>query len=373
MGTKGGFSSSSLVGLLAFAVCLLIMFLNDAALTSSTAGLVRQTAAVTTAGAGETNVSLLQSEIQSLKSELQVIKELLMEKSSSSQNNAVSSSTTTSSNFNYPNGNSRLLTAGQMKERMQLPCNYVHDGYYVGDSNELLHQVYRSLMEITDDDAVPVFIEVGGHDGITKSLSLKASRCLHMNTLLIEASPANFNILQQTRGSYDITVHAALCDGESIQIVDNVENSGETKVSNTAANGVQVKCTTIDDEMDRLKETLPEHLREKLHIIMLSFDIEGHEPFAIDGITKYSPKKAFIEIRHLNAEHKNKIKNWAAGHQLFTDAWNVNDACLNFHHPMLGPSPSADLKELFYGARQGVPEHTWLTSRVGKSYMFYGE
>ena len=55
----------------------------------------------------------------------------------------------------------------------------------------------------------------GGHDGITKSLTLKSSRCLGVNTLLIEGSPNNYRTLKNTR-PYDWTVNAALCDGDFI-------------------------------------------------------------------------------------------------------------------------------------------------------------
>ena len=79
---------------------------------------------------------------------------------------------------------------------MRLPCNYVHDGWYIEDSNEVLnYQVYQSLITMNDDDDIPVMIECGGHDGITKSISLKSSICLNMNTLLIEGSPTNFNAM----------------------------------------------------------------------------------------------------------------------------------------------------------------------------------
>ncbi|MGK3762146.1 MAG: hypothetical protein ACI8RD_014464 [Bacillariaceae sp.] len=44
------------------------------------------------------------------------------------------------------------------------------------------------------DDVIPVLVECGGHDGITKSLTLKASMRLNMNTMLIEGSPFNFNV-----------------------------------------------------------------------------------------------------------------------------------------------------------------------------------
>ena len=70
------------------------------------------------------------------------------------------------------------------------PCNYAHDGYYFRESNTIMEQVYQTLLELDDDD-IPVVIECGGHDGISKTLSLNPSVCFHMNTFLIEANPSN--------------------------------------------------------------------------------------------------------------------------------------------------------------------------------------
>jgi len=270
---------------------------------------------------------------------------------------------------------SGLLTVRQMKQQLKLPCNYVHDGFYIGDSNEVLNQVYQSIMEL-DDDVVPVLVECGGHDGITKSTTLKASMCLNMNTLLIEASPSNFNILQQSR-SYDFTVNAALCSGDSVQIVENSGNSGQTHMASEAEAKkrglVTVKCTSIDAELDKLRATLPANQRDKLEFIFLVLDIEGQEPFAIEGIVKYRPHKAFMEIKHLPQEHKDKIARWAESHKLVMGEHcsSGQDACYNFH-PLVRDKPS-HLKALFYGARNALPEHTYATAQAAKACMFYGE
>jgi len=266
-----------------------------------------------------------------------------------------------------------LLTVRQMKERMKLPCNYVHDGYYIAQSNEVLNQVYQSLMEL-DDDVIPVLIEVGGHDGITKSLSLKASICLEMNTLLIEASPTTYRVLQQTRGNHDMTVNAALCEGESVQLVENEVNSGQTHVATgrqQQQGTVTVQCTTIDTEIDKLQARLPVDQRGKLRLVFLVLDVEGHEPTAVDGIRKHVPLKAMIETKMLNKQSKSKIKGWAEKYNLHGKMCGRFDKCYNFH-PLIEDKPS-HLKSLLYGARKGLPKHTFKTSEASKSYMYYGE
>lgn len=266
---------------------------------------------------------------------------------------------------------SGLLTAGQMKQKMKLPCNYVHDGFYLKDSNEVLNQVYQSLMEL-DDDAVPVIVECGGHDGISKSLSLKSSTCLAMNTLLIEASPSNYNILKQTR-SYDLTVNAALCDGDSVELVENAGNSGGTHVATGEQQGtVSVRCTSLDAELDKLQDLLPAEQRSKLQLIFLVLDIEGHEIFAIDGIQKYSPQKVFMEVKYKNPTDSEKLQAWARRHALTGEnCLSSQDKCYNFH-PLVKDEPP-HLKALMYGARSEIPEHTYRTSVASKAYMYYGQ
>lgn len=266
---------------------------------------------------------------------------------------------------------SGLLTVRQMKERMVLPCNYVHDGFYLKDSNEVLNQVYQSLMEL-DDDIIPVVIECGGHDGITKSQSLKSSRCLAMNTLLIEASPSNYNILKQTR-SYDFTVNAALCSGESVQLVESAVNSGQTHIASEKEKGVvSVKCTSIDAEVDKLRDMLPVEQQNKLQLIFLVLDIEGHEAIAIDGIQKYSPQKVFVEMKSKSQPDTEKIGRWAEQHGLTGDyCINSQDVCYNFH-PVIKDQPD-HLKSLLYGARTKIPINTYKTSEASQAYMFYGK
>jgi FkbM family methyltransferase len=270
-----------------------------------------------------------------------------------------------------------LLTVRQMKERMKLPCNYVHDGFYVFDSNEVLNQVYQSLMEL-DDDVIPVLVECGGHDGITKSLTLKASVCLAMNTLLIEASPSNYNILKQTRG-HDFTVNAALCNGESVELIEYHSNSGQTSIASAGTTvkrkrsqtPVTAKCTSIDAELDKLKTTLPEDQRDKLVLEFLVLDVEGHEPYAIDGIQKYRPSKVLMETKMLSETDQDKINNWASQHNLQGQEYGGNDHSYNFH-PRIKEKPK-HLKSLFYGARSKIPGDTYVTSEASQAYMFYGE
>ncbi|KAG7356290.1 methyltransferase FkbM domain containing protein [Nitzschia inconspicua] len=286
---------------------------------------------------------------------------------------------------------STLKTLGEIKRSMTLPCNYVHDGFFIPHSNEITNQVYQTLMELPDD-TVPVFIEVGGHDGITKSMSLKVSRCLQVNTMLIEASPTNYRVLEKAR-SYDITVNAALCEGNYAEMEESADNSGQSKLqgssgkSSSRAKTVRVPCTSIDTELDKLKATLPPQLKSKLKLVFLVLDVEGFEPVAIRGVNKYSPMKAYIEWTRVSDEDDDKMLKWAARHDLKGDFCGPleRDMCFNFHPTLFyeefgdetDPSSRTGLlpwmKDVFYGARFENPAHTATTSKASKSYMFYGE
>lgn len=297
----------------------------------------------------------------------------------------------TSMRYNH-SPTSPLKTLGEIKQSMTLPCNYVHDGFFVPHSNEITNQVYQTLMELQDDDIVPVFIEVGGHDGITKSMSLKVSRCLGVNTMLIEASPSNYRVLEKSR-RYDFTVNAALCEDEYAEMEESERNSGQSKVLGASeqvsskTRTVQVRCTTIDAELDKLKSMLPFHLQSKLELVFLVLDVEGFEPVAIKGIERYSPMKAYVEWTRVSDKDDKKMRKWAAWHNLKGDYCGPleRDMCFNFHPTLFydafgdendpssvkGPLPW--MKEVFYGARFEVPADTHVTSKVSKSYMFYGE
>ena len=263
-------------------------------------------------------------------------------------------------------------TAGEMKQMMRLPCNYVHDGFYLHQSNEILHQVYHSLLEM-DDSVVPLMIEVGGHDGITKSISLKASICLEMNVLLIEASPPNFNILKRSR-SYDTTVSAALCNQEFALIAENTANTGETHIGENGK--YKVNCTSLDAEIERIQAKIEaERGSKRVELIFLVLDVEKHEVEALKGLTKYTPRKAMIETTHLPTADMVWILEWAAKKGLRgqpCDAYSIaaTDTCYNFG---VDRTKAKTSYELLYTARKSLVKHSYLTSEVSKAYMFYGE
>eukprot|EP00977_Amphora_coffeiformis_P018897 scaffold6781_cov204-Amphora_coffeaeformis.AAC.12 len=274
----------------------------------------------------------------------------------------------------------RLWTVGEIKERMMLPCNYVHDGYYLEDSNEVLNQVHQSILYHLDDDIIPVVIECGGHDGITKSQTLKASRCLSVNTLLIEASPTTYHVLEKSRGPYDLTVNAALCDGESIQMVEDQVNSGATHVlrngedaTETDAVITQTRCTSIDAELDKIRDSLPEQKQDKLQLIFLVLDVEGYEATAINGIQKYSPHKVLMAVRNLDKPDQEKVAAWAESHHLEGQNCNKADTCYNFDPSIQDEESSERVRSLLYGARLGKPKNTYKTQEVSTSYFFYGD
>eukprot|EP00977_Amphora_coffeiformis_P010237 scaffold2376_cov188-Amphora_coffeaeformis.AAC.3 len=214
-----------------------------------------------------------------------------------------------------------------------------------------------SLLHDLDDDVIPILVEAGGHDGINKSLTLKASRCLAMNTLLIEASPHNYRVLRQARGKYDTTVNAALCEGKSVQMREQKINSGQTMVLQdgmTSKFGVTTaNCTSVDKELDKLRESLPLHQQGNLQLLLLILDVEGFETTAVKGVQKYRPHKAMVETKHMSPEEQGKIAAWATHHAL-TGRVRGFDTCFNFGptvEELQTQKSTHHLKDLFYGAR----------------------
>ncbi|KAL3918376.1 MAG: hypothetical protein SGILL_004263 [Bacillariaceae sp.] len=248
----------------------------------------------------------------------------------------------------------------------------------------MTNQIYQSLMTLDDDDIVPVVIEVGAHDGITKSMSLKASMCLQANVLLIEASPANYRVLEQAR-SYDTTVNAALCSGKYAAMEESDMNSGQSHLlsSGDSSSGdtrtVNVPCTTLDAELDKLKARLPRRLQSKLRLVFLVLDVEGFEATAMEGLKRYSPEKAYVEWTRVSEKEDKAMMKWAAGHNLHGDYCGPlkRDKCFNWDPTLFFGNKEKEalpwMRDVFYGARKEVPEHTATTSKVSGSYMFYGQ
>lgn len=266
-------------------------------------------------------------------------------------------------------------TVGDTRRLMQLPCNYVHDGRYIEESNEVLHQVYQTLTEFEDEDIVPVFIEVGGHDGITKSISLKSSVCLHVNTILIEASRVNYQVLERARPR-DTTIHAALCEEGTteIQLAEDRGNTGKSHVTlKGSRNTYTVPCTTLDQELDRFAQALPAEYRNKVQLVFLVLDIEGFEVTALKGLSKYHFKKAMIETKQQSRKQLAWLKEYtktddAVGCNYFH--LNEQDTCYNFHPEIRKSSVS---KELLYTARSSFVPNNAKTSVASKHYWFYGQ
>jgi hypothetical protein len=133
---------------------------------------------------------------------------------------------------------------------------------------------------------------------------------------------------------------------------ENKSNSGQNNiVSNTESvtkkgDVITTDCTSIDKELDKLKAQLPLYQRDKLELIFLVLDAEGHEATAIQGIKNYRPHKVIMEWKYIRQSNKAKISDWAMGHNLAGEECK-NDRCFNYH-PSINEKPS-HLKELFYG------------------------
>ena len=105
----------------------------------------------------------------------------------------------------------------------------------------------------------------------------------------------------------------------------------------------------------------------QLKLVFVIMDVEGHEPIAIQGLSKYKPSKVMMETKQLSFDDKSVIEKWALQHNLVgVECGDGGDTCYNFVNRKTFPS------EVFYGSRIEVPPNTYQTSDVSKSYMYYG-
>lgn len=160
--------------------------------------------------------------------------------------------------------------------------------------------------------------------------------------------------------------------------MENKKNTGETKITRDGSETsdklvLRTQCTSIDAEIDKLRDQLPPHLQSKIELIHLVLDVEGYEPIAINGIQKYSPRKAMMEENKHEDEDRAKIAKWAKSHGLVGQACSGMDTCYNYD-PMVEELEDELKKKLFYGARETfVKMNDWRTSKASKGYMYYGE
>ena len=71
------------------------------------------------------------------------------------------------------------LAAAEIKQQMVLPCNYMPDGFYMKEQQEIFPAELCHHDGGLGGHRVPILIEAGGHDGITNSTSLMSSICLN--------------------------------------------------------------------------------------------------------------------------------------------------------------------------------------------------
>ena len=196
----------------------------------------------------------------------------------------------------------------------------------------------------------------------------------HKPSSLIEASLSNYAVLQKSR-AYDTTVNAALCDSDFVDLIDHPINSGETKLIANGKSGknlaatARVACTTLDDEIDAMRRTLPGFGKEyTMALIFLVLDVEGSEEVAINGIQRYAPSKAMVEtLWSVRSGTTVPIAKWATKHGL-VGTTGSQDMLFNFdttirekNHP----------QNVFYGARKSIPKDIYKTSEVTPAYMYY--
>jgi hypothetical protein len=166
-----------------------------------------------------------------------------------------------------------------------------------------------------------------------------------------------------------------------VLLQDNPQNSGTSRLAVSQQlwqkATAQVPCTTLDMELDAMMLLLsPDQTTSKLHLIFLVLDVEGHEPVAIQGLTKHTPQKVMMETKQLSSTDQDAVREWATTrHNLRTGRVCGDGTCYNFGKRRSGQTSNKQKQQLLlYGARHSVPADTYKTSKAAsQAYMYYGE
>ena len=157
-----------------------------------------------------------------------------------------------------------------------------------GEDSVLLHSFFATR------DARPIrnltFLEVGAFDGYTESVTFVMEACLGWSGLLVEPHPQTYRRLLRSNRTASIYRHAAIC-------------KEPTWVSMTPAGGTPAKIAAVRDGQGGPQKTVPclplrHFLDERERIDLLSIDVEGHEPDAVESIrgTRASVGVVIVEV-----------------------------------------------------------------------------
>jgi len=151
----------------------------------------------------------------------------------------------------------------------------------------------------------PVFLEVGGYDGIHESNTLFLQRCLGWSGLMIEASPQKFDELVANRPGV-AALHSALserCEPNSSIRFGGTGTSSAILSDRRSRSGIEVPCAPLRHLLDALN--VP-------HISFMSVDVEGAEAEVVRSIDWSRQSVAVMVVEENTKSHAAKNAQVAA-------------------------------------------------------------
>ncbi|KAJ8601067.1 hypothetical protein CTAYLR_004506 [Chrysophaeum taylorii] len=120
------------------------------------------------------------------------------------------------------------------------------------------------------EDPPPVFVEIGGNDGVHASNTLYLEDCLRWRGVMVEAHPLSFRKMVANRPNV-VSVNAAGCDGN--RTVHFTEKA--SPISAMAPTGIEVPCVRLSDVFEAIDVDT---------VAFFSLDVEGSEVQVLNGI-----------------------------------------------------------------------------------------
>lgn len=152
-------------------------------------------------------------------------------------------------------------------------CSSCNSSYTCSNSRmeeQHLVELFLPLMKLPNRHP-PIFVELGGYNGVHESNTIFLQRCLGWRGLLIEAQPSAFADLPLNRPGA-VTIHSAVSDACSVNgtasFVQSLSTRGTMLTSKSPMRQVSVPCAPLSHYLTLMSAD---------HVSFLSLDVEGGE------------------------------------------------------------------------------------------------
>lgn len=191
--------------------------------------------------------------------------------------------------------------------------------------DKVLYQMLRSNDGVKCNEGV--IFEIGGLTGTRYSNSFFFEYALGWKSILVEAHPENFAILEKNRLA-SINFHAAICDGESIEFQGWDAVGGVVQTMDAAHKGVWIddaKHTVFKVPCRKLDSIFKE--ANVRHIDIFSLDVEGGESMVLENMDWSVSVGLWLVETAGTPERIQKIYNMLEKHGYVAASWDIGDGC----------------------------------------------